>query len=299
MMERKPSARAQVKWSHFWGPYDDQELCGRVNAEIFCTNYRYGPRPVHDLDRWMRHTVLNANRKLPASQYCLDALTELGVPAARCRVLPYGYSPEVLLDTGADDRFRGHAFVFLALTNGHDPYRYGTDILLTAFVRAFPGREDVVLVLKDYGGQVKEPLGGWLRRAPKTPRIIHLSEFLPKEGLIRLYRGADAFVAPFRGGGFGMKVLDACAVGLPVLAPHYGGPADYLRAGEFVPVSFREVPVGECMDRKEAIVPNFAVWAEVDVDDLAARMREMADHGDAARQGAVLACDRVLAEFSW
>lgn len=299
MMECQASSRAQVKWSHFWSPYWDQEVNGRINAEIFCTNYRYGPQPVHSLDQWMRHTVLNANRKLPASRYCLEALTELGVPEARCRVLPYGYSPEILDDTGADEQYRRHGFVFLALTNGHDPYRYGTDILLTAFARAFAGRQDVVLVLKDYGGQATGPLRSWLRQAPNAPRVVHHPEFMTKTALIRLYRGADAFVAPFRGEGFGMKVLDACAAGLPVLAPRYGGPADYLHPDEFTALRFREVPVGECLDRKEAIVPAFARWAEVEVDDLAAQMRAVVEHTDAARQRAARARDRVLKEFSW
>jgi len=300
MMERPASPRAQVKWSHYWAPYWDQEVSGRINAEFFCTNYRYGPQPLHTLDQWMRHTVLNANRKLPASRYCMEALTELGVSGARCRILPYGYSPEILHDTGADTQYRAHGFVFLALTNSHDPYRYGTDILINAFTRAFDGRKDVVLVLKDYGGPASGRLQRWLKqRASNTPLIIHFSDFLSKEALIRLYRGADAFVAPFRGEGFGMKVLDACAAGLPVLAPHYGGPADYLRLDEFSHLRFEEVPVGDCLDRREAIVPAFAKWAEVDVDDLATQMRDVTEHADAARQRAVRARDRVREAFSW
>ncbi|HET7880284.1 MAG TPA: glycosyltransferase [Acetobacteraceae bacterium] len=299
MMDRGTSPRAQVKWSHYREPHWGQELSARVNAELFCTNYRYGPQPLHRLDQWMRHAVMNAHRKLPTSQYCMDALTELGVPASRCRLVPYGYSPEVLEDTGADDRFRGHGFVFLALTNGYDPYRYGTDILLQAFRRAFRDRHDVVLVLRDSGGQAAGPLRRWLREMANAPRVIHHSQSLSKRALIRLYRGADALVAPFRGAGFGVNVLDACATGLPVLAPQYGGPADYLSPGEFVPLDFTEVPVGECLNRAETIVPEFARWAEVVADDLAVRMRDVAADCDATRQGAARARERVLRDFSW
>jgi glycosyltransferase involved in cell wall biosynthesis len=244
MMERSVSKRAQIKWSHFWAPYADQEVEGQIKAEIFCTNYRYGPRRLHELDQWMRHIVLNANRKLPVSRYCFEALTELGVPGDRCRVVPHGYSPEVLHEIGADDRCRRHGFVFLALTNSHDPYRYGTDILLSAFARTFAGREDVVLVLKDYAGQEQGVIADWVRQMPHEPKVVHLCEFVSKEALLALYRGADAFVAPFRGEGFAMKVLDAAAMGLPILAPHYSGPADYLKPDEFFPLAFREVPVG-------------------------------------------------------
>jgi GT2 family glycosyltransferase/glycosyltransferase involved in cell wall biosynthesis len=299
MMERAASKRVQIKWSHFWTPYADRELEGQIRAEIFCTNYRYGPQPLERLDHWMRHAVMNANRKLPASRYCLDALTELGVPADRCRVLPYGYAPEVLQDIRADDRYRRHSFVFLALTNSHDPYRYGTDILLSAFARAFAGRQDVVLVLKDFGGHEQDVIADWVRQMPQWPKVVHLCEFVPKEALLALYRGADAFVAPFRGEGFAMKVLDAAAMGLPILAPHYGGPADYLKPAEFFPLAFREVPVGECLDRGETVVPAFARWAEVEVGALAEQMQGVVGQIGAARLRAARARDRVLAEFSW
>jgi lipopolysaccharide biosynthesis protein/GT2 family glycosyltransferase len=299
MMERAASKRAQIKWAHYWSPYAERELEGQIRAEIFCTNYRYGPQPLHQLDQWMRHTVVNANRKLPVSRYCLEALTELGVPEDRCRVVPHGYSPEILHDIGADDRYRRHGFVFLAVTNSYDPYRYGTDTLLAAFTRAFAGRKDVVLVLKDLGGQEQGLVANWVRQQPQWPKVVHLCEFFSKEALIALYRGADAFVAPFRGEGFAMKVVDAAAMGLPILAPHYGGPADYLKPDEFFPLAFREVPVGECLDRHDGIVPAFARWAEVEVNALVEQMQGVLGQIGAARQRAEQARTRVLAEFSW
>src|SRR5207248_11255990 len=65
------------------------------------------------------------------------------------------------------------------------------------------------------------------------PRVIRVTDFLDKDDLVRLYRGADFFVAPYRGEGFGMKILDAFALGLPVLLPEYGGPVDYLVPGTY------------------------------------------------------------------
>ncbi len=299
MMERPASARAQIKWAHYWPAHWNQELNGEINAEIFCGNYRYGPRQLTQLDQWMRHTVLNAYRKLPVSQYCLDDLTALGVPPPRSRLLPLGYSPEVANDTGANDQYRQSGFVFLALTNSHDSYRYGTDILLSAFARAFAGRRDVTLVLKDYGDSLTSDLRGWLRLMPEDLQIVHITDFLPKDDLIRLYRGADAFVAPFRGEGFGMKIIDAAALGLPVLAPLYGGPADFLHPDSCIPLKFHEVPVGPCLDRLGTMVPAFARWAEVDASDLAARMLDVVEHRDQARDAAMADRNRILKNFSW
>ena len=299
MMSRPASIKTQIKWTHFWDPYFKQALDGEINAEIFVTNYRYGTQPTAQLDRWMRHVVLNTNRKLPISGYTADALTELGVPEARCRIIPMGYSPEILSTEEADNRFKQHGFVFLAITNSQDPYRLGTDILIKAYAKAFAGRKDVVLVLKDYGGPGSGLVARWVETVAAKVRIEHVREFVPKEKLIALYRGADAFVAPFRGEGFGMKIIDACAVGLPVLAPAYGGPLDYLRPGEFVALKHDIVPVGECKDRKDGIVPDFATWAEVDVDELANQMREIVRAPSAARLGAAAAKAFVLDTFSW
>ena len=189
--------------------------------------------------------------------------------------------------------------MFLAVTNGHDPYRYGTDILLNSFQKVSFQRSDLVLVIKDYGAGAVGPLKRWVHDAAKTAKVIYIDEFVSKEALIRLYLGADAFVAPFRGEGFGMKILDACAVGLPVLAPAYGGAADYLMPHSFYPLRYREVPVGPCLDRAETVIPSYARWAEVDADDLARQMIEVADHPAEARARASKAREDVLKTFSW
>jgi GT2 family glycosyltransferase/glycosyltransferase involved in cell wall biosynthesis len=299
MMSRSASRKTQVKWSHFWGPHWDQELSGEVNAEIFVTNYRYGPQPWHQLDRWMRHVVNNSNRKLPVSGYCADSLFELGVARKRCEIVPHGFSPEVLEVLEGDQKFRQQGFVFLAITNSNDPYRYGTDILIKAYEKAFAGSNDSILVLKDYGAKNDGLVARWVQAASKRVHIEYLRDFLPKSDLIRLYRGADAFVAPFRGEGFGMKILDACAVGLPVLSPSYGGPLDYLRPGEFRALKHSIVPVGECLDRAETFVPNFATWAEVDLDDLATQMTQIASEGATSRPHSLRSQEFVLREYSW
>lgn len=300
MMLREPSKRVQIKWNHFWEMYLAEELSGDINAEIFVTNYRYGRRSVHELDRWMRQVVLGTHRKLPISQFCHDALTELGVPEERSAILPLGFSPEILTVEGKDERFRDQGTVFLAITNSHDLPRYGTDILLKAYDQAFSPSDDVVLVLKDYSMRGDQSLlADWLRQRRGGPRVLHLMEFVDKEALVRMYRGANVFVAPFRGEGFGMKIVDAAAAGLPILAPAFGGPVDYLIPGGYFPVKYRETPVGECLDRVNSILPDFATWIEPDVDDLAEQMRSVVHNKEEAKQRATLEQQFVLKNFSW
>ncbi len=139
----------------------------------------------------------------------------------------------------------------------------------------------------------------WVETARRSAEVEHIRDFLSKDDLIRLYRGADAFVAPFRGEGFGMKILDAAAVGLPVIVPAYGGPLDYLRSGDFTSVDFAEVPVGQCLDRAETIIPAVATWAEVSVADLALKMQSVMSNPAESRAAAARSRAYVLEQFSW
>ena len=270
-MKRAPSRKFQIRWGHFWHAYINRALTAETNAEFMAINYLYPPQPLHNLDFWMRHTVMNGYIKLPMSGYCAETLRNIGVPDRRNLVLHHGFSPEILKSTSTDCRFADFDFVFLAITNSHDPYRYGTDVLIPAFAKAFAGRSDVVLVLKDYGMQTGI-VDAWVRSVEQTVAVRHLKEFVSKSDLISLYRSADVFVAPFRGEGFGMKIVDACAFGMPVIAPYYSGPKDFLVEDDFYSVSFSEAPVGECLDSAEGIVPPYATWCDPSEDDLAAQM---------------------------
>src|SRR5262249_8574156 len=108
--------------------------------------------------------------------------------------------------------------------------RKGPDVLLEGYRRAFAGRDDVTLVVKDVGaatfykhvsaaGELLEAHGDAL------PQVVSLTEALDRAGLAALSRSCDALVHPYRGEGFGMPVLEAMACGLPVVVTG-GGPTD-------------------------------------------------------------------------
>jgi Glycosyl transferase family 2 len=141
-MSRAPSRKFQIRWGHFWHPYINRTLTAEINAELMAINYLYPPQPLHNLDFWMRHTVMNGYIKLPMSGYCAETLRNIGVPDRQNLILHHGFSPEVLQATGAGVRFCLSRYYQLT-------YRYGTDVLISAFAKAFAGRSDVLLVLKD------------------------------------------------------------------------------------------------------------------------------------------------------
>jgi glycosyltransferase involved in cell wall biosynthesis len=117
--------------------------------------------------------------------------------------------------------------------------------------------------------------------------------------VVRFYRACDVFVAPFRGEAFGVKVLDALACGLPVIAPRYGGPADYLHDGNCIPVGYREVPVGDCLDTRLLALGNAPVWCEVDVQDLATKMSAVCRDLAGARRRAEFVRREAFERYAW
>ncbi len=212
-------------------------------------------------------------------------------------VVQPGYSREVR-DVEAPPR-RDGTFRFLTVTNSHDLERYNTTAVIEGYSAAFGAGEDVALIIKDYGASSGDTT---LRRAlagRTGARIEYISEFTDKRKLIQLYKSCDAFVSGHRGEGFGMKILDAVACGLPVVTPLFGGPTAYCSEDTCFPVGFSLIPMGDCLDTRELAITNRPLWAEVDRRSLGEQLRRV--HGDrkSALATAARARDGVLGAFSW
>jgi len=108
--------------------------------------------------------------------------------------------------------------------------RKGPDVLFNAYRAAFKGRDDVTLVIKDFGanGIYASDERDAIRRHAASgalPRIEYIDRQLTDDEMADLYRACDVLVHPYRGEGFGMPVLEAMACGRPVMITA-GGPTD-------------------------------------------------------------------------
>ncbi len=302
LMTKNPNKRFQIKWSHYSPRHLNQSLNGEINAEIFCTNYRYRPEG-RILDFWMRHVQVNGYRKLPVTSFNQEALLEIGVHPEDCAIMPLGYSPEIdlIYPEGRPDPSPSAADLhILVVTDSHDPYRYGTDLLIQALGRVFGQDDPVVVHIKDYGGiQGNDILNQWIQAQDHFPRVIWHRQFLTKGDLIRLYAEMDILVAPFRGVGFGREILDAMALGLPVLLPAFGGPTEFIIEGGYLPLTFDEVEVGECLDRQLYFIGQGTYWCQPRLEDLITQLRSLPDCRDKLRAVGAKARDTVHKKFTW
>jgi glycosyltransferase involved in cell wall biosynthesis len=260
-----PKGGIQIRWSHYWPQHLGLDLSGRHNLELFVINYLFAKPHAQPWDYWLQCVSQNHYLKLPLSTFSRDVLLQVGVAETDCQIVRPGYSPEIN-DVEAPHRQSG-SFRFLTVTNSHDLERYGTRLVLDAYWRTFSARDDVVLIVKDYGASSGDTsLRDMIRRAgDRQARVEYVSEFTSKAALIALYKSCDAFVSAHRGEGYGMKILDAMACGLPVITPLFGGPTDFCNRGNSFPVEFSLIPVGDCYDTRALRITNSPMWAECDV----------------------------------
>ena len=181
-------------------------------------------------------------------------------------------------------------------------WRKGPDLLLDAWRRAFPGRHDVVLVIKDFGaggiyrggdrGAIREHVA-----SGEAPRIVLLEDQLEASEIAGLYRACDVLVHPYRGEGFAMPVLEAMASGLPAIVTE-GGPTDEFcppEAGWRIRASRARFPA----DRIDQFETAGTPWVlQPDVDHLISLLREAAaDPAERRTRGA--AAHAAAQGLSW
>jgi glycosyltransferase involved in cell wall biosynthesis len=114
---------------------------------------------------------------------------------------------------------------------------------------------------------------------------VIVEDLLSAGDMARLYAAADAVVAPTRGEGWGRPLLEAMAMGRPVIATDWSGPAAFVDHAVGWPVTYDLVDVS---DAAAAEVPAFAGhrWAEPRPDSLAGALRDVhARPGEARARG--------------
>jgi len=238
------------------------------------------------------------------SAYCRRMFLDAGVPAERVAIVPNGVDPARFSPERA---FAPYPFATRKTTKflyvGGALPRKGVDVLLDGYRRAFTRDDDVVLVLKLFGTRSFYPLGALAERLrsfladARAPELEVVETEVADDDVARLYRSCDALVAPYRGEGFGLPMLEALACGVPVIATA-GGAADAFldeSVAFLIPAERRAVPaqvVG-------APLAGAGWWLEPDVDALARTLRAVAEQPAAARAKAALGAARARGAWTW
>jgi len=152
----------------------------------------------------------------------------------------------------------------------------GVDLLLEAANRA---RKEVPLTLEILGD------GSWRRRLERQAAesgladVVHFRGWMTHQDCAAVLRSSDVFILPSLRECGGAAVLEAMAMGLPVIATHWGGPADYLDATCGILVA---------PQHKEQFI-----------DDLARAMVTLAKSPETRRAMGEAGYQKVVAEYDW
>jgi glycosyltransferase involved in cell wall biosynthesis len=111
-------------------------------------------------------------------------------------------------------------------------------------------------------------------------RVTLYNRYLARPHLLRLLRECDGYVSLHRAEGFGFTLVEAMALGKPVVATYYSANTEYMTPWNSFPVPYR---MGEVRVRRGAYAPGRA-WAEADVPAAAEILRVLYGDRDLGRR---------------
>ena len=210
---------------HQWPPDWSRPAGG---ALVVIQPWEYGALP----KAWVAQAA-NVDEFWVPSPIVRHMYLDSGIAPEKVRVVPNGvdtakFHPGVKpLKLATKKKFK---FLFV----GGTIFRKGPDVLLEAYSQVFSAKDDVCLVIKDFGGdsfyqgQTAEDAVKALQKNPNAPEILYLKEELSSEQMPALYAACDCLVLPYRGEGFGMPVLEAMSCGRPVIVTAGGATESFV-----------------------------------------------------------------------
>lgn len=230
-----------------------------------------------------------------ASRQCFVAG---GIPAERVAVVPLGVDRSTFRAEGPRFTFDlpvARRFLYVGGTIG----RKGFDIALASYLNTFSPADDVSFVVKPFlsDAQYRGMNGDDMLRAaaadPRAPRVEIIDRDLEDQDLAALYRSCDVLLAPYRGEGFGLHILEAMACGTPAVVTAGGGADGFCNEQ-----TSWMIPAGVCSLRMDGFEPARGVFTVLEPDrDLLAGVMRQAINDDLGR--ASKADAGVLRSAAW
>jgi glycosyltransferase involved in cell wall biosynthesis len=176
-----------------------------------------------------------ANRLVPGK---LEADVLLAATDATVKALPAGYRGRVirLFESGVDldlwksaesDPGRPDSSVRFVFSGAFVDWK-GIQYLIPAFADAVA--QEPLCRLDLIGGGVLEPKVKSLIKQYKLEEVTRLCGWISRPEAVRIVRESDVFVMPSLRECGGTAILEAMALGKPIITTNWGGPADYVNA---------------------------------------------------------------------
>lgn len=152
--------------------------------------------------------------------------------------------------------------------------------VVRAFQEAFPrGDEKVGLIIKSTSAPDQYPeIKAIIRQAARhDSRIKIIDRVLTRSDILSLINCSDCYVSLHRSEGFGLGMVEAMALGKPVIGTAFSGNTDFLTEQTGFPVPYARRPVRP----NEYVYADHQSWAEPDQKSAVEIMRIVAEDRDA------------------
>jgi glycosyltransferase involved in cell wall biosynthesis len=158
-----------------------------------------------------------------------------------------------------------------------DPIRKNPYAAIEAFQRAFKLADPAHLVIKLNNAQAaaSESQLATLRETVGRlgSRVTLIEDFLPHRDVLQLYASCDVFVGLHRAEGLGLGLMEAMALGKPVVATGWSGNMTFMNHANSCLVGYRLIPVsGSILAYSPAFLKQEVRWADPDLDQASAWM---------------------------
>ena len=253
-------------------------------------------------------TMLEVDRLPPTWVEQSNAMDEVWTPTAwgadvmrasgierPVHVVPLGVDTTVFKPSPTPRTHLAERTIFLSVFEWGE--RKGWDILLRAYRAAFKPSDPVLLLLKiDCRAPAANPVRAMaqLLSDPSPPVGLLYNQPLSTAQLVELYAGADCFVLPTHGEGWGMPILEAMACGVPAITTNWSGATAFLSADNGYPLPIT------CLVPASGDHPYYrnARWAAPDEAALADLLRHVAANPDERRRKGAQAAQDAQA-WTW
>lgn len=163
-----------------------------------------------------------------------------------------------------------------------DPTRKNPFGAIKAFQSAFSSDDSAHLVIKVNNAQAGGAGNSLLAQvrdevARLGNRVTLIESILTYGEVLQLYASCDAFVGLHRAEGFGLGLMEAMALGKPVIATGWSGNMTFMNRVNSCLVGFRLIPVdGSLGVYSRAFLGQGVRWADPEIDEAVAWMRALA-----------------------
>ena len=194
------------------------------------------------------------------SVHTKNTLENSGILTTQIMVIPESFPDSFLRDDivpyETPNVRTGFNFLIFGQITGTNAFsdRKNTFFAIKWIMEEFAGEKDVGIILKTNNGRNTSIDRKWVRNVLKKVTgeiktdvpIYLLHGAMTEEEIAGLYLNdkIKALVAPTRGEGYGLPLLESAAMGLPVIATNWSGHKDFLDNGKWVKLDYHlgEIP---------------------------------------------------------